>query len=385
MRQRLPALIILVIVVCSGTALADPQKAVLEATKVSGRISTKASAAVWRQAPGQELSLYRQRTVRLNDRRANRELANLGPRQCVVSAVYNHNTLGIRVVWADDAADRSQSDETDVYGDALAIQFPTEFGPGVSLPHIAMGDGQRPVIVHAVRAGTALLTRHFVAAGFGSLTALSNSPAKFSMNYDPEALTWTAILVRPLKDTHVDLRSGLVPMALALWDGSKAERGGNKSVASWKFLRLGKYKLNKEYFDAVTWGEDSKPVGSVSRGAILAAQSCVACHRFAKHQTALAGFAPDLSGIGGYSTSAYLRDSLLRPGQVVVRNLNGSRHYSKAATGKHGAFRENEVYRWYSVDPQGKRISKMPSFEALSETDINDIVAYLKSLKGPAR
>jgi complex iron-sulfur molybdoenzyme family reductase subunit gamma len=39
------------------------------------------------------------------------------------------------------------------------------------------------------------------------------------------------------------------------------------------------------------------------------------------------------------------------------------------------------MYTWYIKDDKGKLQSKMPPFAHLSEKDVADIVAYLKTLK----
>ena len=107
---------------------------------------------------------------------------------------------------------------------------------------------------------------------------------------------------------------------------------------------------------------------------------CIACHRTNDLQVALPGMAPDLSDAGVYSTPAYLRDSIKNPNEVVVVQLNPNRHYQKSAEpDRFGAYPNNPTLTWYAVDGAGKKISKMPPMPQLTDDDIKNVVAYLRS------
>ena len=93
------------------------------------------------------------------------------------------------------------------------------------------------------------------------------------------------------------------------------------------------------------------------------------------------GLAPDLSELGSQASASYIRDSIKEPSQVVVRSPNANRHYAKGGERDHrGGYPINEMYRWYTVAEDGSLVSKMPQYGHLSDEDIADIVAYLKSL-----
>ncbi len=344
-----------------------------------------AQEAAWAKAPETVVTVYRQRTVRLIDRDVNKALKTLGPRQASVRALYDATSLSVRVSWADETRNQLEYGASDHFGDAAALELPTQFGKGVALPHVGMGDDRHSVVVTVARARKEkAYARQFVAAGFGSLTRIDvNTTMRIA--YDAGKKRWTAQFTRPLRDRNVDLRRGLVPFALALWDGHVRERGGNKAASSWSSIRLAKYPLDKDYLAYLAWGEGGVPVGDAKRGKTLMTP-CTACHRVAGATLAQPGRAPGLDNVGGYGTAQYLRASIVTPNAVVVRQLNINRHYNKKGkrSARH-AYPSNDAYRWYTGGHGKPRLSKMPAFAQLPIADIHDIVAYLKTLKTPPR
>ena len=108
---------------------------------------------------------------------------------------------------------------------------------------------------------------------------------------------------------------------------------------------------------------DSK--GNAEKGkAIAEANGCSGCHQMTASDPK-STMAPSLKNIGGYSSSSYLRESLVKPSAVVVPGYNRNAHPNTP---------------WYNVE-KGKRVSTMTSYSSLSKADIENIVAYLKTLK----
>jgi complex iron-sulfur molybdoenzyme family reductase subunit gamma len=90
--------------------------------------------------------------------------------------------------------------------------------------------------------------------------------------------------------------------------------------------------------------------------------------------------APNLSNIGVIANAVYLKESIVNPNDVVIKNLNINRHYNKSAKpDKFRAYPNNDTYQWYIV-VNGKKQSKMPPYGHLSEQDIKDLVSFLKTL-----
>jgi complex iron-sulfur molybdoenzyme family reductase subunit gamma len=295
-------------------------------------------ARLWNTLPAHAIRVATQQSVHLNDAFANRSLSR-PPDQVKLRAAYDDRSLGIVLEWSDDT--ESSAVDVDRFLDGAALQVPMGFGHGVRLPYIGMGDEEHHVAIHLVRPGAA---REMVAAGFGSSTR-AELGAKMSMRYDARGRTWRALFVRPL------LEGGLVPFAIAIWDGGQHERGGNKSISGWKFLRLSKRPIDAAYLSELAFGYGPGEMGDPMRGKPLVHAMCTACHHMGEVRTAPKGIAPDLSKIGLIASPRYLFDSILAPNAPVVPHLH-------------------TPIQW----------TTMPSFEGLPETEVGDMAAYLWTL-----
>jgi len=346
---------------------------------------SSASAGAWSKATEFEVQLHPQRTLSMNDRKANAIHAESGSRTGTVRALYNKTEFALLVSWSDDTFNQLSPVDGDQYGDAVALSLPVKFGPGVALPYIGMGDEAHPVVIAMTRSKSSGDQRNqFIAAGFGSMTPIEANTS-MALTYDAEAHRWDAMFTRPLTGPDVDLNQGLVPFALAIWDGEGLQRAGYKSVMGWHLLKFEKHGPDAAYEAEVTWGENGEEIGDVAHGKELMDMHCLGCHRFADKQFAIQDLAPNLSGIGAYSSASYLRDSVVEPNKVVVRNPNINRHYDPSGErNAQNALPPNQMYRWYQLTSEGGRVSKMPPFSHLKAEDVNDIVAYMKTLGQPA-
>lgn len=380
------SLSLLVLVVALAAPAARANEAFFAAETVKAARVKKAPSSVddgqWAKVEGGEVKVYPQQTIRLNDKKANESLAAQRPKSVVVKAAYDERRLSVLLEWSDETENRVHPEETSAFADTVAIETPVRFGEGIRLPYVGMGDDAEKVYVYMQRAiEDGSLGREYVAAGYGSLTRTTVGGSLISMRYDAGAKRWRALFSRPLVAGGHSLKSGLVPFALAVWDGEGNQRGGNKALSSWKFLRLEAFPTNKKYLEEMSFGYRPGDIGDPQQGKALVQTVCVACHRVADKRFALEGFAPDLSGIGGISTYGYLRDSLLLPSDVIVPSLNVNRHYKKAAPpDANGAYPNNDMYVWHTVDGSGKKVSKMTSFSSMPKDAIANMVAYLKTL-----
>lgn len=146
-------------------------------------------------------------------------------------------------------------------------------------------------------------------------------------------------------------------------------------------------------------GSAAPPPGDAARGAALASsKGCLGCH-LVRGKGGIQG--PDLTHIGSQRTATHLREAILAPGAVVDRaywraNIeleNGTPYqgyvlnedtYTVQLLDGQGALRslEKRNFRKYAVDKQ----SAMPSYQGkLTNTELNDLVAYLWSLQRPRR
>lgn len=358
----------------------------VEAREVPGPLPADPGDALWDRLPAAAVAAAPQRTVRLNDRRANQALAAAGPRSARLRAAFDGKDLAVVVDWDDATEDRARADATDAYGDGAAMQIPLRFGAGLRLPYVGMGDERMPVSISLVRAAAqGSLSREAVATGFGSLARADAGGARSALRYDRGRKAWRALFLRPLAAGERDLRRGLVPLAVALWDGSSQERGGNKALSGWKFLRLPRFPLDQAYLAEMAWGFGPAERGDLARGKQLVEGMCAACHTVGERRAPVAGIAPDLSAIGAIASPGYLRDSLIDPSAVVVPSPNPAQHQDRSRPpGVAGSYPLNEGFVWARRDAAGKTISKMPSYAALPKADLDAVVSYLMTLGAPA-
>ena len=358
------------------------ERETIEVREVPAPLPADPAAALWGGLPAKALLAAPQRTIRLHDRTANQALEDARPRAIRARAATDGVDLALVLDWDDATEDRTSPDATDAFGDAAAVEIPLRFGAGVRLPYVGMGDEQQKVAVYLQRAGAeGTVAREAVAAGFGSLTRADLGPARLAMRYDARARTWRALFVRPLAAAGHDLRRGLVPFSVAVWDGARQERGGNKALTAWKFLRLPGTALDSAYLAELSWGHAPGDLGDPARGKELVEGSCLPCHAVGAQRIAPPGLAPDLSSIGAISTPGYLRESLVSPSAVIVPSPNPAQHQDRSAKpDARGAWPDDEGYIWYRREKEGRRTSTMPDFGSMPKEDLAAVVAYLMTL-----
>jgi complex iron-sulfur molybdoenzyme family reductase subunit gamma len=384
------ALVSLVASLHLATAAATPAPAGERYLAAEGIVVTAVAAVpttlddgAWDKAPSSVVPVASQLAIALNDRDANLAKANPAPGHVVVRALASKSDLGVLIEWADATEDRFTG-ETDSFADSAAIEVPLSFGAKKRLPYIGMGDPQAPVLLHMVRASTTgtALNRDVVAAGFGSgQRAAAVTWMKASMAWRAKERAWRALFVRPLVTREHSVDAGLVPIAFAVWDGGRDQRGGNKLLSSWRVLQLPGRPVDAGYLDELAFGYHDGDVGDAGRGKGFVDAVCVSCHRIGDKAFAPVDLAPELTNVGVLSTYAYLRDSVVAPGLVLVPNLNANRHQNRGlAVDAHGAYPNATLGTFAVVDGSGNTQSLMPPFANLPPEQLADVIAYLKTL-----
>ncbi len=351
-------------------------------------------SSVWAQAKSSSVMLYPQHTLESNDQEAISLMADAGPIKADAKAIYNDQDIAILISWRDTKKSQGTTSPT-TFADGIAMQFPMQFSDPAKLPYIGMGSSSRGVVIHLQKAGvkrfeadahhdvqaqlndnalnmfgkelhsyqkkvsTTLLRDYekiFISEGFRSLSEIKDASARgnFTMRYHKGV--WKALLIRPLKDDYIDLHAEAFPMAFAIWNGNQANRGGTKYLSSWTTVGYPKSR----YVAQVA----AIPKGDILAGKQKAVQNCAGCHAFDDQKSAAPYMAPNMSHLGGQATADYIRESIMDPSAVIVPGYNRNAHKN---------------HLWYTV-VKGKRVSTMPSFEWMSTQDINDIIAYLKTL-----
>ncbi len=350
------------------------------------------SSPLWQKAKAERVEVYPQTTIEMNDEeliKANE--ANLA-KVLQVKMLSDGKSVAFLLQWKDATKSLQMSDSTTAYGDGFAVQFSTV---NDKLPYIGMGSEGRAVIVHLQKAtgvvfepnnggdvyhqvntsnqnafskelasyknevakqGNGDYQRSFISEGFRSMTQIrdNSEPAVMEMKYDKGI--WSALLVRPLKSEHLSLQ-GAFPVAFALWDGEKKNRDGAKLLSSWVGVNLDA-NAKLALLDEIK--------GDASNGEKLMMENCSACHQYKALKNAPKYMAPNLSNIGGYANASYLKESIMEPSAVVVAGYNVNAHKN---------------FLWYTSDDKGMRTSTMPPFAHLDEKSVNDLIAFMKTLK----
>lgn len=344
--------------------------------------------AAWGKAKAKAFRVSAQRTVRLTDKKANAHLEQPGAGAVEVRALVSRDALGLLVEWKDATRDVVRPDETNAFADAAALEVPMTYGAGQRLPYVGMGDHDQKVLVFLQRATKdGVVANQYVAAGFGSLTRVPAAQGVTqALRYDEARKTWQALFVRPLELDGHSVARGVVPVAFAVWDGGRQERGGYKQLTSWHVVRLPGRPVDAAHVKELAWGYGPGELGDAARGRQLAETVCVACHHLPGKTFATPGVAPALHDVGAIATLPYLRDSLVNPSAVVVHALQPNAHYNPTGTrDPNGAFPHQEMYIWSTTGADGRPVSKMPPFAHFSPEQLGDLVAFLKTLDGTVK
>jgi complex iron-sulfur molybdoenzyme family reductase subunit gamma len=379
-------------IIASAALAANPA---ITAVKVSD-VSNQAEFAKLKFS---NITLYPQTAIEMNDKKANELNQNPKATNAQVAAMYDSKNIAIIVKWADATKDTQSGETSTKYSDGFAVQFAGTTKTAQPLPYIGMGSVGRPVVVHLQKAtekvyepngnndvamqvnrqqtdlfgqeladfdakkaslGNSNYSRVFVGEGFRSLTQVKDGSIKSDTAMRYVTNGWVGSIVRPLKDEYVNL-GGTVPVAIATWDGSKMDRNGLKNLSSWIAINLDGQKPNSAMVADLT----TDPKGDAVKGKATAeANGCNGCHQMTSADPK-SFMAPSLRNVGGYSTAAYLRESIVKPSAVVVPGYNRNAHSNTP---------------WYTIE-KGKRVSTMTDYSHLSKSDVEDIVAYLKTLK----
>jgi|SRR5690554_39326 len=150
----------------------------------------------------------------------------------------------VRMFWKDATEDRQTS--VDQFSDAVAVQYALK---GKDTSYMMGTNADKPVNIWYWRAdGSAV--ENLAAGGFGSTTALEQQSVSGDGYYVttrvPQDNQWQVVMSRPLKPAgkhEIDLRSGVVPVSFAVWQGADNERDGNKRIThTWIMLDNGAAK-----------------------------------------------------------------------------------------------------------------------------------------------
>jgi hypothetical protein len=395
-------------------ALAEDGRLVV-AARLAADIPLDSAAAAWRRAQPTAVAVYPQVSTAPMARRA-------PVSRVFLRALYNDRDLGFLLEWDDPSPDLRES-AAHAFRDAVALQFPVLYGEGVPLPYIGMGQRGLPVnIWHWKASWQADVERGFadvedahpgMAVDFYPFAQPGATPIPPTLSHDRTFLTgwgagnplsdprrrspvenllaegfgtltaagygglqgrgvwqgghWQVVVKRALRTEAGDgvqfaPEGGLVPVAIAVWQGGIGQVDGQKALSGWHFVRFAGMTPSSAYLRQLVWAPARR--GEAQRGeALLHALECHSCHVWPGAPQA-GDIGPELTYAGGIHPPQYLLEAVRTPNAHVVP----SEHY---------------------MDRDGR--SKMPEYDpetlaavpgvADPEQAYYDMVEFLRTLK----
>lgn len=258
------------------------------ATRVT-RLPVNPAAAEWSSAEVTTVSMYPQNVT-------TPRIIEAGVKSLQVRALFDNDRVGILAEWADLERNASLGSVVS-YRDAFAVQFPSD--PTKPKPSFAMGQPDNSVTIYQWKSDWQLAPKHDVdeqypnmaadyypfagvpagripeatdykekgdlayvtawkagnlladlthqattsvekltAEGFGTLKTAGNQDGEGKGMEDRGF--WRVVIAFPRNQGTFTLEEGRVlPLAFAVWDGSRGERNGKKAFSIWNELTLG--------------------------------------------------------------------------------------------------------------------------------------------------
>jgi complex iron-sulfur molybdoenzyme family reductase subunit gamma len=335
----------------------------IKAKKISKDLNISeinSTSPIWQQTSSSRVYLYPQKSIQLNDKIANSLNSSYKKVVSKVSAIYDNRYMIFRVVWSDD----NRSVDQYGYSDAFAIEFVNDLNDSKRLPYIGMGSHGREVSIYYLRADSRVDSgKLYLSHGNKTMREVRDINSSFRMSMDHNGTHYIGMLRRELDSGYSELNSSKsFPISLAIWHGDQLQRAENKYISSWFATKFGTKKSSDRLVDEL----NRKPKGKIKKGKYIVENLCTSCHTVGDKNATIPSTAPNLSNVGGYSTIAYLYESIRDPSAAIVEE------YSQ---------RIDRVSKWYTVDDSGKKVSLMPP-DLIEESMIDDVVAYLHQLKG---
>ncbi len=153
-----------------------------------------------------------------------------------VAVMLQWNDMSAQVTgWNDPKIDvplwLEDSDTTEVFSDAVAVQFPSSTESGLQKPYFLFGDIKRPTDIWFADLSETE-PWHYIGRGTG-LLQIGSTPLDMWSRWDDGQ--WTVIFRRArIEMDHAAFEEGrFVPIAFSVWDGFSRERGNRRGVTSW--------------------------------------------------------------------------------------------------------------------------------------------------------
>ena len=214
-----------------------PLKVVLKARRVEGPIPTAPGDPFWQK---QEVFRYPLVGQVIQDPR----LFTPSVDEIQVQAVYNADTLALRLVW-DDPTHSVPDAAKGIFEDAVAVQLPIEAPTGPKRPYFLMGDNDLGVqLLQWSNTGGVSGTASEL-NGHGLAHVVTEPPSSQETRATGEYADgeYQLVMTRPLKTADpahdIQLEAGKFnPIAFFVWDGSNGETGPKTAISHWYYFLL---------------------------------------------------------------------------------------------------------------------------------------------------
>ena len=232
-------------------------KVVIESGFIDGEIPFSADDSLWINAESSEMPLAGQILIKPG-------LWNPSINSVIIRSLYNKDNIAFLLEW-NDRTNR----QVEAFTDAIALEFPVKIPEGARKPSFAMGDSGKQVYILRWEAYQSDLGKSLLASkeeGTGQKNAkektgrdqivieeynarghktLKKQPAESQITRGIGQWKngrWRVLINRPLfsvdkSDTPFE-KGKLIPLSLAVWDGSNSEYGGLKSISPWYYITL---------------------------------------------------------------------------------------------------------------------------------------------------
>jgi len=365
----------------------------ISVVKVPGDVlGIKAKSRAWMSANFKKFSTFPMVSIKTNDAIANRLNYQNGAKELSVKAIYDGKNIAFLLKWKDDTKSVIGRMSTDGFNDAFGVELQTKTD---EIPYVDFGDLNNGIVFYLknsnknsvdVKENQDILSQFdyqnlnvfiknsdedllpyvkqevFLYHGFNNAIKLDTKLSNITMDMIYKDGYWYGSLSKKLVGKNSNLSSGAFLVSFSLYDGKMKQRGRLRNLTPWLVVKLAGVEGGEEFIKEV----NHKISGDIKNGESIALKNCSICHNYQNRRNAPINMAPDLSYIGGYANIDYIKESILQPSKVIVPDFTDSAHPN---------------FSWTDKQEDGKNISAMPSFEWMSENDLNDLLAFMQTLR----
>ncbi|MCF6172626.1 MAG: ethylbenzene dehydrogenase-related protein [Campylobacteraceae bacterium] len=350
----------------------------ISAVRIPGNVlGIKATSKAWMSANFTNIKAYPYTGIKTNDVNANKLNRDSGVRNISVKVLYDGKNIAFLLKWKDSTKNIPAKFETDSFADGFGIELPKQLE---SIPYVNFGDKKNSVVFYSVKAGVKQSDTRQNLDEFENKNSItvkqdayqyrkfSNSKKLNLQNSNTTADLiykngyWLGSLSKQIVDEFSSVNSGAFIVSFSLYNGQNLQRGRLRNLTPWESIKVEGIDGGEQLIQGIS----EQITADIKEGKVLMLKNCSICHNYKNVKKAPEYMAPNLSFIGGYGNLSYLRDSVLNPNRVQVEDFTKTAHPN---------------FPWSEVNEDGKYISIMPSFDWMSQSELDNLLAFLQTLK----